>query len=420
MKILNFLAAAALLAVSAVSLAAQDYRTFADEYAEIRDRKLLRVGALRIVPAFRFSNIGYDSNVFYRAREGQPISDYTATISPEIRGYVLVGHSLILSVAENPEYLFYLHEKGLRSFTNSVAPAFRLLLLNSLAISGEYHFQEHTRRAFSEFEMPIVDTQKGYSGSVFLETSRGTAIGVSGTLDDFLYRDPEAGGLPSFYALTLDRRERSLGLDVYYPVFTQSRIFAGVAYEDYIFSHVESSWRNARAYRALAGMRFPLTGRARGTVSLGFKRFVPDAEGRKAFSGLVADTDVVFRFGRLGLNLGYVRDNYFSYYETAYYYVEDRFRGSVSLYVLPFLRLDAGWLAGAWNYPEPQEVWAGDGFIVLDHRRDVNRILSAGLAVRLTGRTGLGVSYNFYRRRSNAPGFDIDRNFLGAYVTYDF
>ncbi len=33
---------------------------------------------------------------------------------------------------------------------------------------------------------------------------------------------------------------------------------------------------------------------------------------------------------------------------------------------------------------------------------------------------GLGLNYNFYKRTSNAPGFDVRRNFVGAYVTYEF
>ncbi len=118
--------------------------------------------------------------------------------------------------------------------------------------------------------------------------------------------------------------------------------------------------------------------------------------------------------------MAYTRDNYFSYYDTAYYFVEDAVRGRLSFNLLPFLRLEGGWQAERWSYPEPQEVWWGGGPVVVENRRDRTRVLSAGLSVKVTGHAGVGVSYNFYRRRSNAPGFDIDRRFVGATLAYDF
>ncbi len=419
-KVAGTLVWAVVLLAAVGRLFAQDYRTFADEYTDISSRKLIHVGPLRLVPAFHLSNVGYDNNVLYSPRETAAVSDYTATLSPEVKGYVLVGKSIMLTAVENPEYLFYAKEKGLRTLTNSISPGIRLLVLRSLAVSADYHFRQHTRRAYSEFGMPITDTQKGVDGHVLFETARDSAIGFSGSLDDYRYSDPAAPDLSSYYADTLDRRERALDFEFYYRIFTQSVFFTKAGYEDYTFVHDVSAWRDATSYQGVAGIRFPLTGRAKGMISLGYKRFVPKAEGKQTFSGLVADTDFSLRFGRLGIALGYVRDNFFSYYETAYYYIEDRFKGGLSFYLLPFLRLEGTVQSGAWNYPDPQTVFFNGTSVVVDRRRDRNSIASLGLAVRITGTTGLGVSYNLYRRRSNAPGFDIDRNFLGAYITYDF
>jgi hypothetical protein len=411
----------ALVAVGSVgSLSGQGYRTFQDEYSDVSERNLFRFGPLRVLPTFRLSNVGYDSNVFYRDRGDEPVADYTATISPEIKGYWLFGHSVILSITDNPEYVFYLDQKSLRSFSNSYRPAARLLLLRRLALSGDYHFERHTRRASSEFETPVQDTRRGYAASAAVETPRGTVIGVSGVLDDYRFAELGAADVPSAYALNLDRRQRALDLEFYYRVFSRSWVFLRAGWSDYVFSHPEAEWRDAYSTQAYGGIRFPLAGRARGVVSLGYKKFVPRDPARKAFSGLVADTDVRFRVGRLGIQLGYLRNNYFSYYNTAYYFIEDKLRTGLSFYVFPFLRLDGDLQAGAWNYPEPHEVtYQGETYVV-DNRKDVSRVVTLGLAVRIAGSSGLGLSFNIYRRRSNAPGFDIDRNFLGAYIVYDF
>jgi hypothetical protein len=71
-------------------------------------------------------------------------------------------------------------------------------------------------------------------------------------------------------------------------------------------------------------------------------------------------------------------------------------------------------------YPEPQEIWVDGGPVVVERREDVQRTWSAGPVVRISGTVGLGLTFNVYRRTSNAPGFDIRRNFLGAFLTYEF
>jgi hypothetical protein len=408
------------LAAAARPAAGQSYRTFEEEYSGLKAATGWRLGPLKALPVLRLFNVGYDSNVFYRPKEETAISDYIATVSPEIKAAWLLGTSAILSFTENPEYNFYLRETGLRAFNNSWSPAIRLLLVRRLSLSGDYHFLRHLRRATSEFETPLKDTQKGWTARVFFETPRGTALGFSGAVEDLRFSNP---GLPDpalDYARTLDRREKSAAFEFYYRVFSESRVFIKAGATDYEFQDPLSAWRNARSAEIVGGLRFPLLGWARGRVALGYKSFLPKAAGRKEFSGLVADTDAAFRAGRAVFSLAYKRDNVFSYIDAAYFFIEDRFRCGLSYDLLPFLRLEGSAQLGAWRYPEPHQVWFGGEPVLVQDRRDLNRVFSAGFAVRVAGNTGLAVSYNFYRRTSNAPGFDIDRNFAGAALSYDF
>jgi hypothetical protein len=401
-------------------LAGQSYRTFMDEWNSIRQGPGFRIGPLKVVPAVRLLDLGYDTNIYYRAAEDEVVADYTAVLSPEIKAFWPVGHSLFLYVTENPEYLFLLNETGLRTFTNSLSSGFRFLALQRFSLSAAYHARKNVRRSTSEFERPIESTVKGWDSGLFFETPRGTSAGVRVSSEAFRHRDIAAPGPVDYYARTLDRQEESAAFELYYRVFSESRLFASVRMSRDEFRDPASAWRNAHSVRAMAGIRFPLLGRARGQVSLGWKAFTPESPDREPFSGLVSATDVRLRFWRFGFDLGYVRDNYYSYLDTAYYYVEDRFRAGVSLYLMPFLRLDAGYLGGALDYPEPQIVWHQGQPVLVPDRRDAHRTWSAGLVVRLAGKAGLGLSYNLYRRSSNAPGYDIDRGFLGASLTYDF
>jgi hypothetical protein len=407
------------LAAAAGRLPGQTYRTFADESKNIQARTGFLMGPIKIVPSLLSANIGYDTNVLYRAAEDDPVSDTVATIAPQIQAFWLLGRSVILSFTDVPAYYYYVHEEGLRTLSNSAVPAARILF-GRLSLSGDYHVLNEQKRGSSEISEPVLNTQEGWNARVFLETPRGTALGLSGSVDDFRFRTAGSSLPFDSYARTLDRRERNLALEFYYRVFTLSHLFVTAGVSDYVFLHPTSAWRDADSQQVYGGIRFPLAGVARGTIALGYKRFVPRTPEKKEFSGLVADTDVVFRTGRFGFTLAYKRDNSFSYIDTAYYFIEDRFRTGLTFYVFRFLRLEAGWQAATWSYPEPYVVLIDGQPVVIEDRRDRDRVFTAGLSVRVAGSVGLGVSYNFYRRRSNTPGFDIDRNYIGATLAYDF
>jgi Putative beta-barrel porin 2 len=406
--------------VAGVPLSGQSYRSFQEEYDAIREQSKLRVGPLRLVPLFRLSEAGYDSNVYFREDEGEVVRDVTATLSHELRGYWLAGSSVIVSVTENPEYLAFAREKALRAFSNNFSAGLRWLLLRSFSLSAGYHSLSHVRRALSDLDHRIRDTSTGGTASLFFETARGTAIGVTGAVDDFRYKDVASGAPDDIYGRALDRRETSAAAEVYYRVFSRSYFFSTVGWTRYEFSHPESAWRDASSIEASAGFRFPLAGRARGKVVLGWKSFRPDAAGRRAFSGLVTQTEVSLRAGRLGLTLGFDRDNAFSYIESAYYYVDARARAGLSLYLFRGLRIDGGIQYGTMSFPEPQEIWVDGATVVIDGRKDVQRNLSVGPVFRISGTVGVGLTYNWYGRTSNAPGFDVRRNFIGAFITYEF
>ncbi len=414
------LAVLLIVCASGVRLSGQSYRNFREEYSDIRERARLRFGPLRVMPAFRLSEIGYDSNVYFRDEGSEAVSDFTTTLGAEARGYWLIGSSVILSVTENPEYLFYAREKDLRAFSNSFSSGLRLLLLRSFSLSADYHVQSHVRRSTSELDQRIRDTTTGGAAGFFFETPRGTAVGVTGTLEDFRYKDIAAGGPDDIYARALDRRESTAAFELYYRVFSRSAFFATAGYARYEFVFPEFAWRDGSSLEFAGGLRFPLLGRARGTISLGWKSFRPASTERKPFQGFVADTDIAFRAGRIGLNLGFARDMAFSYMQTAYYYVEGRVRAGLSLYITPSFRIDGTVQRGTMAYPEPQEVWDGSGYIVIENREDVHRTYSVGPVLRLAGSVGLGLTYNHYRRTSNAPGFNVRRDFAGAFLTYEF
>jgi hypothetical protein len=415
----TFLFAFSLLALYGLC-AGQEYRTFRSELDEIRNTAKLRFGPLRFLPSIQIRDVGYDNNVFYRNAGETRIGDYTGAISPVIKAYLPVGNSLILSFKENPEYMFYLREKGLRTFTNSFSPAFRLNLLKRFTLSGDYHFEKHQRRAYSEFTGNVTDTVKGYSASFFFETPRGSALGFSGKVDRFGYVDMAFPDQILGLSRALNRKESTGNAELYYRAFSESDMFFIFGHTKYEFDDPEFWVRNAHSYQASWGIRFPLMGRARGKLSLGYKNFIPELEGRKRFSGLIADSSVDIKLGRFDVRLGLNRNTVFSYLEGSYYYIDSRANAGLSLYLTRLFRLDYDYQAGGMKYPEPFEVQVPGGPPDLIMRKDTYGMHSAGLTVRLFRTTGLSLSYNVFERKSNTPGFDIRRNFVGLSLTQGF
>jgi len=420
MRKLRTLFVVAWISGSCIAAFGQSYRNFQDELTEVRDRVKLKFGPFRVLPALRLSNLGFDDNVYYRTAEKKPVGDYTGTASPEIKVYLLAGRSLILSLADNPEYLYYVKEDRLRTFTNSFVPGARLRLFNRFVLSGEYHFQKHTRRVFSEFSRLVTDTVKGTTAGFFYETPRGTSIGFSGTIDRFLYEDIVLPDYEARLSRSLNRKEKTGNFELYYRVFSGSYFFTKVGSTTYEFEHPSSRWRNSRSFQISSGIRFPFMGRARGTLSLGYKNFIPGAAGRKSFSGLIADTNLDFRLRRIGLRFGLGRGNHFSYFEDAFYYIENKGNVGLSFYLTKLLRIDYDLQYGELKYPEPFKIFGSVQPFLEILRKDVYRTHSVGVTIAIIRNTGIQLSYNIFDRTSNAPGFNIKRNFIGISLTQDF
>lgn len=420
MRKLLGLAGVVLISVSWGSAFGQSYKNFNDELNEIRAGTRLRLGPLRFIPEFRLTNVGYDDNVYFRSPRESPVGDYTGSLSPEIKAYLLLGRSLILSFTENPEYLYFARETRLRTFTNSYAPGIRLNLFNRFTLSGEYHFQKHMRRAFSEFSNLVSDTTKGNIASFFYETPRGSSIGLSAVIDRFSYEDIVLPDREVFFSRSLNRKETTGNIELYYPVFSESIFFVKAGATTYEFDHPSARWRNSRSFQASAGIRFPLIGRARGTLSLGYKKFTPGSKDRKAFSGLIADTDLDLRLGRFVVRFGLGRGNQFSYFEDAFFYVENRVNSGLSFRLTRRFRLDYDLRYGWLLYSEPFPIQGPDGGALNISRKDAYRTHSIGFSIFFLRKTGIKLSYNIFEMTSNVPGFDRKRNFFGLSLTQDF
>jgi len=403
----------------APDLDGQTYIPFRTELESIKERANWTLGPLLIDPSLQF-NLLYDDNIYGTYGRQEPIPDYIASIAVPFSIHLPFRNWLILSFTDNPEYLYFFELENESTFNNSYSLGARLLLLNRLVLSGSYGFNRAKYRALSEIEQRISEQIEASSASLFLETVRGTAIGVVGSTRRYAYQDETLPGEATSLSTSLNRKEDDLRLEFYRPTLVDSSFFLNFGYTDYAFDYPQYRYRDSYSYQAYAGIRFPLLGRARGLLSLGYKNLKPREPDREAYSGPVGNTSLDFRLGRFGLRFQLLRDVPFSYYERSVFYIDSRLGAGLSFYLTQNIRLDYDFSIGRNEYPEGILITLPDGTSQEIRRKDDYLSHSGSVVFRILRNTGIGSRISYSERDSNYFMYNSDRWTATIFLIYDF
>jgi len=418
---MNFrkLAAAFLIIVSFTRLAsAQGYQTFRAQLDSIRMQATWSLGPFRIWPSLQL-NAGYDDNIYGTFGDRAPVADYTASVLLPINVYLPFRDWLILSFSDSPQYVYFFDLDKERAFNNSYSAGVRALLFHRFVVSGSYGVERSKMRQFSEIDRRIFQEIKGYSGSIFLDTVRNSSLGFMASIRQYAYEDVTLEGSDIPLSRSLDREEREGRIEFYYRVFADSSFFINFGYIDYIFNDPEGSFRDSYSYQINSGIAFPLFGRARGTLSLGYRKFIPRDKKLKEFSGLVGNTSVELRLGRFNFRIRYLKDIPFSYGGNIFF-ISNNYGAGLSFYLSSLIRLDYDFSYSGGRYPEPTAITLPDGTREVVERNDIYRSHSASLVFRIIRNTGLGFSAVYSQRNSSYDLYDSNRFTVGVFLTYEF
>lgn len=407
------------LPLFAAVLSGQSHTPFREEMEGIRTKSKWNLGPLWIDPSLHF-DLSYDNNIYGTYRGQTPVADYVGTLGVPINIYLPFRDRLLLTFTDVPEYLYFFRVSSENSFNNSYFLRARLLLLNRLVLSGSYGSNRAKYRISSEIEGRVFEQDDSAEGSLFYETPRGSAVGVVASTSRYSYKDELLPGAEAPLSTFLDRKEDNLRLEFYRPAFASSSLFLNVGYSDYSFDSPLSRYRDSRSFQAYAGIRFPILGRARGLLSLGYKNFSPRDPSRKGYSGPVGNTGLDFRFGRFGLRLQAVRDAVFSYFENSIFYIDSRLGAGLSFYLTRNIRLDYDAFWGRGDYPEETLVFSADGSSQEIKRKDIYLTQSGSVVFRILRNTGIGLKVSYWKRDSNFFVYNNDRWISGVFLSYDF
>ena len=158
-----------LLFFSSISILSygQGYRSFRGEREDIINTAKYRIGPFWLDASIGLRDAGLDGNVYYEREDQDPVSDYTFTIFAEAKMSYLFRRSIIVSLRENPEYVYYFEEKKERGWNNFFSPELRILLFNRFVLNGRYLDSQMRYRVTSEFNARANEYRKGFNGSLF-------------------------------------------------------------------------------------------------------------------------------------------------------------------------------------------------------------------------------------------------------------
>jgi hypothetical protein len=212
----------------------------------------------------------------------------------------------------------------------------------------------------------------------------------------------------------LSRVENVWSGKLYYRLNPRVQFFLEGAWGEYDFRN-PVNLGDSQSQTFYSGFEFSPTGRIRGRLRLGYKKFDTLAEDLPDFKGLVGDTSVSWIFIRpLVLKGSYRRDVNFSIWSHNPFYVGNSWSAGCSFYLFRRkLRLDYTYSQTKNNYPLGESVDS-------EPRHDSYTLNSVGLYYRIGKTVGLGITGGLWTRQINVLDWDADRKFIGANLTYEF
>lgn len=372
------------------------------------ERAAWRIGPVRLQPAILIKDAGYDSNIYYHP---EAVSDFWLTAGPAANMYFMVKRRLIVHLFESPQYVFFLKTKRERTWNNYLNGDISLSFNRVLFTFGGSYNNARERWNYEIDIRPRRKEKGAFFSLLFQKSSRVSFEGRVRRLD-YNYESIEYNGVNIGERLT--HREDYLSGRIYYGLNPRIRYFIEGELGRFDFKNPGSAG-DSRSQSLYSGFEFSPTGRIRGQIRIGYKKFDALTPDLPDFKGLVGESSVSLIFGKLLTVRGsYRRDVNFSVWSRSAYFVEQSWATGPSVYLFRRkIRVDYTYSRARNDYPVPEYPGA-------DPRRDDYTLNSVAIYYRISKTAGLGLSAGSWTRKVNVFNWDASRKFIGLNLTYDF
>lgn len=372
-----------------------------------------RAGPFRLTPILRIG-AGTDSNPL-----GQPgtetTDDVTAAVGPGIRAVLPMGNRGLIELNQENGYVYFRDLENLRNFYN-ISDMSAAIGGRDFVAKARGGYRTGQVRPTSELDVPLEQTQRRYGGEVDIALGSTQQLNVIYDSVRFRHHDPEADiGVP--VESLLDRTEESYRAQFERYISPTASLIVEGTYN--VIDYVDSSTlRNGTGIGGMAGIVFSPRGRVRGQAMFGYDQLTPEFDSQAAFSGLVASADVIYPLGdKLRLRGLYARDTRPSILPGNWFFVENRFGGSLDVYLADRWFVRAGATVGRNSYPRPTTFTDEEGNTVTAKVQDDFNIYTFSVNYELTLDLIVRGGIDIQQRSSNLPQFNKDRNVVTIGLT---
>jgi len=372
------------------------------------ERAAWKFGPVRVQPAIIIRDAGYDSNIYYQP---EAVSDFWVTAGPGIDAYLMAKRRVIIHLFESPQYVFFLKTKRERTWNNYFSGDVSLSLNRFLLTAGG-SLNNARERWNTEIDIrPRRKEERGYITLLYQRSYR-LSFELTATKINYDYESIEYGSVN--IGERLSHFEYFWTGKLYYRLNPRIQFFLEGELGRFDFKS-PSSPGDSHSQTLYSGFEFSPTGRIRGRIRVGYKKFDAVAGELPDFKGLVGDTSLSWSLLRpLVLRGSYRRDVDFSVWSYSPFYVGNSWSTGFSFYFLrrkfrfdyTYSRLENRYPLGEVPGSEP--------------RRDDYTLNSIGIYYRIKKVIGVGITAGLWTRDINVLNWDAKRKFVGLNLTYEF
>ena len=371
----------------------------------------IKTGPLRMKAVLFINDLGYDSNVYRSSLD--PISDFTITAGPGLTVYLPIKKRILFSIYGSPQYVFFKDTERERAW-NTYFSGHIHFFINRFLFTLEKGYTNAKQRWNTEIDLRLRRKEDSLKGSVLWQASKRISFSLGYDKIKFDYESIDYG--PYNFRERLNREEDYLRISGFYQRSYRLKYFVNVEYGIFNFEN-PLSLNDSRSLGVYGGIEFLSFTRIKGIINLGYKSFDSRNADKQDYRGIVGDTNISIRVAKpLTFRALYKRDVRFSLYQNSTYFLENRYGGGVSVYLLRKFRVDYDYSKGRNSYPQTQPI--GDSS--WEERQDDYEIHSVGLYFKIKNTIAIGVIASRWMRESNVWFGKRGRDFLGFNLTYDF
>ncbi|MFQ5790059.1 MAG: outer membrane beta-barrel protein [Acidobacteriota bacterium] len=395
---------------------AQSGSLIEDEIDRALETSVWRAGPFRLTPQIRIGG-GYDSNGVSSPTE--PVEDVTFSLAPGLRAVVPLGRRGLIDLYEELDFVYYRELEQLRDVfdVTRVGLAFGG---KNLVARVQNEFRDEKIRPSTEFDIPLDQRSNRLRAELSLALGWRNEVTLGYQNLRLEYLDPEAQVRGVLVSSLLDRREETYHLRLSRRLTGKTAAVLEGAFQLFDFDE-DAAQRDGQGAKVMAGFAFSPTGNVRGEALLGFKNMVPDFEGQADFRGLIGAVDVRMGLGRRLVARGlYSRDTVPSVLTSNWFFVENRYGGSLDIYLARRFFIRPGVVFGRNTYPRAFVFLNTEGERVEDFVEDRFQNYLFSFNYKLTPTLVVSVGANYENRESNLPFFAKDRFLLNVGLTSEF